>query len=86
MSGIITAEAPRRSIPKRFDERIELGRKVGGAKPSMLQDVEKGRPLELDAIVASVVELGRRAAVDTPSIESVAALIYARDKLATRSG
>jgi 2-dehydropantoate 2-reductase len=65
-----------------IDQRIELGRKVGGAKTSMLQDIEKGRPLELDAIVASVVELGRRAGVGTPTIETVASLVRARERLA----
>lgn len=84
--GMRVAGAYGARIAVTIDERIELGRKVGGAKPSMLQDVEKGRPLELDAIVASVVELGRRAGIDTPSIESVSALIYARDKRAARSG
>ena len=84
--GMRVADAYGARITVTIDERIELGRKVGGAKPSMLQDVEKGRPLELDAIVASVVELGRRVGVGTPSIESVAALIYAREKHAARAG
>ena len=84
--GMRVADAYGVRIPVTIEQRIELGRKVGGAKPSMLQDIEKGRPLELDAIVASVVELGRRAGVETPSIESVAALIYARERHAPRSG
>jgi 2-dehydropantoate 2-reductase len=78
--GMRVAEAYGARISVTIDERIELGRKVGGAKPSMLQDIEKGRPLEIDAIVASVVELGRRVGVATPSIENVAALIRAREK------
>jgi len=76
--GMRVADAYGARIGVSIDERIALGRKVGGAKPSMLQDIEKGRPLELDAIVQSVVELGRRAGVATPSIETVAALARAR--------
>ena len=81
--GMRVAEAYGARIAVSIDERIELGRKVGGAKPSMLQDIEKARPLELDAIVQSVVELGRRVGVPTPSIETVAALARARAARAT---
>jgi 2-dehydropantoate 2-reductase len=84
--GMRVAEAYGARISVTIDERIELGRKVGGAKPSMLQDIEKGRPMELDAIVSSVVELGRRAGVGTPTIETVAALIRAREKHAAGPG
>ena len=41
-----------------LDKRIEGARKVGKHKTSMLQDVEAGRPIEIDALVGSVVELG----------------------------
>ncbi|MCG6876512.1 MAG: 2-dehydropantoate 2-reductase [Betaproteobacteria bacterium] len=78
--GMRVAEAYGARIAVTIDQRIELGRKVGGAKTSMLQDIEKGRPLELDAIVSAVVELGRRAGVETPNIVNVAALIRAREK------
>lgn len=78
--GMCVADAYGARISVTIEERIALGRKVGGAKTSMLQDIEKGRPLELDAIVASVIELGRRAGVETPSIEAVTALIRAREK------
>ena len=40
----------------------------------MLQDVEKGRPIELDALLTSVQELGRLAEVPTPHINAVLAL------------
>ena len=82
--GMRVAEAYGARIAVTIDERIELGRRVGGAKTSMLQDIEKGRPLELDAIVTSVVELGRRAGVETPNIVNVAALIRAREQHAAR--
>lgn len=82
--GMRVADAFGARISVSIEERIALGRKVGGAKTSMLQDVEKGRPLELDAIVTAVVELGRRAEVPTPNIESVAALTRAREKHAAQ--
>ena len=44
---------------------------MGAHKTSMLQDVEHGRALELEALVGSVVELGRITGVPTPSIEAI---------------
>jgi 2-dehydropantoate 2-reductase len=61
-----------------IDERFAMARKLGSAKISMLQDMERGRPLELDAIVGAVTELGRRAGVATPAIDGVEALIRER--------
>ncbi len=60
------------------EERIAVARKLGSAKISMHQDVERGRPLEVDAIVGSVVELARKAEVATPMIDAVHALIGER--------
>jgi 2-dehydropantoate 2-reductase len=47
-------------LPVSIDQRIAGAEKVGDHKTSMLQDLEAGRPLELDAIVGAVVELGER--------------------------
>ena len=44
---------------------------VGAHKTSMLQDVEHGRALELEALVGAVVELGRITATPTPTIEAI---------------
>jgi len=44
---------------------------VGAHKTSMLQDVEHGRALELEALVGSVVELGRITATPTPTIDAI---------------
>ncbi len=60
------------------EERLALARKLGSAKISMLQDLERGRPLEIDAIVGAVGELGRRAGVPTPTLDGVEALIRER--------
>jgi 2-dehydropantoate 2-reductase len=61
-----------------LEERFALARRLGSAKISMLQDIERGRPLELDAIIGAVTELGRRAGVATPAIDGIEALIRER--------
>jgi 2-dehydropantoate 2-reductase len=57
-----------------LDKRIAGAEAVGAHKTSMLQDVELGRVLELDALVRSVIELGRITELPTPAIEHVYAL------------
>ncbi|MFN7817623.1 MAG: 2-dehydropantoate 2-reductase [Burkholderiales bacterium] len=54
-----------------LEKRIEGAAKVGKHKTSMLQDVEAGREIEIDALVGAVVELGVRAEVPTPTIRAV---------------
>jgi len=58
-----------------IDKRIDGGTAVGAHKTSMLQDLEAGRPLELDALVASVVEMARLVDMPTPTIDAVLALV-----------
>ena len=41
------------------ERRIEGARKVGAHKTSMLQDLERGRPMEIDPLVTVVQEMGR---------------------------
>jgi 2-dehydropantoate 2-reductase len=60
------------------ERRIEGARKVGAHKTSMLQDLERGRPMEVDALVTSVQELGRVVGVATPTIDTVLALVRQR--------
>jgi ketopantoate reductase/2-keto-4-pentenoate hydratase/2-oxohepta-3-ene-1,7-dioic acid hydratase in catechol pathway len=57
-----------------LEKRIAGAQAVGQHKTSMLQDVEQGRPLELQALVASVMELGRITQKPTPTIDAVYAL------------
>ncbi len=52
-------------------QRLAGAQAVGAHKTSMLQDVEHGRALELEALVGAVVELGRITAVPTPTIEAI---------------
>ncbi len=57
-----------------LEKRIAGAEAIGAHKTSMLQDVESGRVLELDALVKSVIELGRITGTPTPTIDSVYAL------------
>ena len=62
-----------------IEQRLDGAEKVGAHKTSMLQDVEAGRPLEFEAIVGAVVELGRRIGVAMPSTEVVYACVKLLD-------
>jgi 2-dehydropantoate 2-reductase len=55
---------------------------VIGHKMSMLQDFERGRSLEIDAVVTAVQELGRLTNVATPLIDTVLALVQERARAA----
>jgi 2-dehydropantoate 2-reductase len=62
------------------EQRIEGAERVGDHKTSMLQDAEAGRPLELEALVGSFVELGRLTGTPTPAIEAVYFLVSLLDQ------
>ena len=53
------------------EERMDMAAKVGAHRTSMLQDVEAGRPTELDALLGVVIELGRIVEISTPSLQLV---------------
>ncbi len=57
------------------ERRIEGGTEIIGHKPSTRQDVEKGRPMELDALTSTVLELARKLDIPTPTLDAVAALV-----------
>jgi 2-dehydropantoate 2-reductase len=57
------------------DERIDRARRVGAHKTSMLQDLEAGRPMEIDALLGCIVELGTRLDIPTPATRHVYALV-----------
>ena len=61
-----------------IDKRIDAAAAVGAHKTSMLQDLERGRPMEIDALVGAVVELGAMAEIEAPNLRAVHALITAR--------
>jgi 2-dehydropantoate 2-reductase len=58
-----------------MDKRIAGAEKVGAHKTSMLQDVEAGKPLEIEALVGAVVELGRLTGTPTPHTDAVYACV-----------
>ncbi|RWM10730.1 MAG: 2-dehydropantoate 2-reductase [Mesorhizobium sp.] len=62
-------------FPIAVDRRIKGAGDVGEHKTSMLQDLERGRPMEIDALVGAVQELGRLTGQPTPIIDSVLALV-----------
>ncbi len=63
-----------------IEKRIAGAEKVGKHKTSMLQDVEAGRELELEAIMGAVVELARLTGIATPGINAIYALAKLLDK------
>jgi 2-dehydropantoate 2-reductase len=65
-----------------IEQRLEGAEKVGHHKTSMLQDVEAGKPTELEAIVGAVIELGEKLGLSLPSTRAV----YACMKLLERAG
>jgi 2-dehydropantoate 2-reductase len=77
-----------------IDKRIAGAEKVGAHKTSMLQDVEAGKPLEIEALVGAVVELGQLTGTATPHIDAVYACVSllaktlsdARGRLQVQSG
>jgi 2-dehydropantoate 2-reductase len=64
------------------ERRIEGARKVGAHKTSMLQDLERARPMEIDPLVTVVQEMGRLTAIPTPALDAVLALVVQRAKVA----
>ncbi len=57
------------------ERRIDGAARVGAHRTSMLQDLERGRALEIDALLAAVAEMGRLVGVETPYIDAVLALV-----------
>ncbi len=76
------AEALGVKFPIDVERRIDGGAAVGAHRTSMLQDLDQGRPMEIDALVGSVQELGRVVNVPTPTIDTVLALVQLRARTA----
>jgi 2-dehydropantoate 2-reductase len=68
--------------------RVDIERRINGAgavgahKTSMLQDLERGRPMEIDPLVTVVQEMGRLTKIPTPALDTVLALVAQRAKIA----
>ncbi|MFQ5775813.1 MAG: 2-dehydropantoate 2-reductase [Kiloniellaceae bacterium] len=69
-----------------IERRIEGARSVGAHKTSMLQDVEAGRSLEVEALVGAVIELGRLTDTPSPHIDAVYACVKLLDRTMARHG
>jgi 2-dehydropantoate 2-reductase len=72
-------------LPVSLERRLEAGFEVGDHKTSMLQDLEAGKPLELDCMTGAVVELARRLEIAVPHTETVHACTRLLDHLTTRA-
>ena len=83
---MIEAQAIAERLGIRFrvdvERRIDGAGRVGAHKTSMLQDLERNRPMEIDALVAVVQELGRLVGVATPTLDVVLALVRQRAAVA----
>jgi 2-dehydropantoate 2-reductase len=83
---MLEAQAIAESLGVKFpidvDRRIEGGAAVGAHRTSMLQDLDAGRPMEIDALLGSVQELGRVTGTATPTIDTVLALVQLRGRVA----
>lgn len=69
-------------ITQSGEERMEVTRQLGAFKTSMLQDAEAGKPLEINALVGAVREIGALTGVATPNIDALLGLarLYGRTR------
>ena len=65
-----------------IERRIDGAGSVGAHKTSMMQDLERGRPMEIDPLVTVVQEIGRLLNIATPTIDTVLALVQQRARMA----
>jgi 2-dehydropantoate 2-reductase len=72
-------------LPISIDQRIAGAEKVGAHKTSMLQDLEAGRPMEIEAVVGAVVELGDRLGVPMTATRAVYACVKLLDEKKRRA-
>lgn len=64
------------------EKRIDGAAAVGAHKTSMLQDLERGRPMEIEPLVGAVAELARIVEIETPTLDAVLALVRLRAEVA----
>ena len=83
---MLEAKAVAEALGVRFaidvDKRIAGGAEVGAHKTSMLQDLERGRPMEIDALLGAVVELGEMIGQAMPLCRAVLGLVRERGRVA----
>ena len=85
-SMMLEAKCAAEALGARFaidvDKRIDGAAEVGEHKTSMLQDLERGRPMEIDALLGAVVELGGMVGQEMPTCRTVLALVRERARRA----
>lgn len=69
-------------IEQSVEDRLAVARTLGAFKTSMLQDVEAGKPLELDALVGAVAEIGDLVGLATPAIHTLLGLTRLKARVA----
>jgi 2-dehydropantoate 2-reductase len=69
-----------------IEKRIAGAESIGAHKTSMLQDIEHGRAIEIDALLGSVIELARLANVATPHLDAIYAVTKLLGETVVRSG
>src|SRR5262249_54046179 len=74
------------TFPVSLDRRLEAGLAVGDHKTSMLQDLEAGKPLELECMTGAVIELAGQLDVDVPHTQAVYACVKLLDGLRVEHG
>lgn len=76
---MLEAQAIGEELGARFvvdvEKRLDGAKAVGAHRTSMLQDFERGRPMEIDALVSAVQELGQLTGKPTPTIDNILALV-----------
>ncbi len=82
LEGQAVGEALGAKFKVSLDKRIAGAVAVGAHKTSMLQDLERGRPMEIDALVTAVAELGDIVGINTPTLDAVLALTQLRARTA----
>jgi 2-dehydropantoate 2-reductase len=75
--GKVVGEAFGLAMPMSAEDRLDQGAKLGAFKPSILQDYEKGRPMEIEALIGVLHEMGQMAGIATPTIDAVLRVLRA---------
>ena len=81
VEGVARALGARLAVD--VDTRIQWAKDVGAHKTSMLQDLERGRPMEIDALVTAVQEMARLVEIPTPTLDVVLGLVQQRARSAS---
>ena len=71
-------------LPLTIDQRMDGARKVGAHKTSMLQDLEAGRPMELESVVGVIIELGEKLGLPMPHTRTLYSCARLLDQVRTQ--